>query len=343
MISKKIQLKKIEKYIIIFALLWFVFFVFLLQSITGIFIFIIINYLLILYFVINRRKKTIYIFFPILIIIIPTVIIVYAVYSVVNFNKILDPPFTELEVQTINNNLYTHDTTSLTIENGHYIGLYNCKKEVKKEWNIISSIPYDSLETQGHLITKGYRKDSVGISKLSKQDVINIENGISNFKFANKFRLSNRIYIIIWEIDVYIKGGDPSGHSVTQRIEFLKTSWRIIKNNIIFGVGTGDVKASFEEQYEKDETKLKKDFRKRTHNQFVAFAVALGLVGFVFIIFALFFPFFKEKKYKEFIPSVFFLITIFSMLNEDTFETQISITFFVLFYSLFILNKIKFD
>ena len=348
MISKKYKLKKIEKYIIIIALLWFVFFIFFLQSITGIFIFVSINYLLIFYFTVHHRKKVFYIFSSTLLIIIPTIITIYSVYSVINFHKILDPHFSELEVQTINNNLYTHDTTSLIIENGHYVGLFNCKKEVKKQWNKISTIPYDSLGKKGHIInatirryltSKGYKKDSVGISKLTKKDIINIENGIPNYKFADKFRLNNKIYIIIWEIDVYFKGGNPSGHSVTQRIEYLKTSWHIIKKNIIFGVGTGDVAHSFREQYEKDNSKLKKNFRKRSHNQFVAFAVALGLLGFVLITFAIFFPFFKEKKYKEFIPTVFILITFFSMFNEDILETQISITFFALFYSLFILNS----
>ena len=323
-------------------IIWFFLFLFIIQSITGIFIFFIISYILFFYFTLKNKK----IIFNLISIIIPISIFFYILLSINNFYNVKIDNFDELEKKTANNILYSHDTTRLEIENGNYVWIYLCEKELSQNWNKVSEIKYDSLDNMGHelkytliryLTSKGYNKDSIGIYKLTNDDILNIENGIANYKFYNKYNFNNRVYKIIWQIDIYMKGGNPSGHSVTQRIEFLKTAMHIIKKNPIFGVGTGDIKKMLANQYEKDDSILNLKFRKFTHNQYVTFATTLGIVGFLWIGFAIFFPFFKNKKYKHLLPTVFFLISIISMLNEDTWETQISVTFFALLYSLFIL------
>jgi len=50
--------------------------------------------------------------------------------------------------------------------------------------------------------------------------------------------------------------------------------------------------------------------------------------------------YFKNKKYKELIPTVFFIILLLSMLDEDTLETSVGVSFVAVFYSLLILQKI---
>jgi len=325
-------------------IVWLSVFLFVIQSITGIIIFIIVAYILLFYLAIENKKRNIIA----IIIIIPISILVYFIISVSNFYNTEPYVFEDFEKATANNNLYWHDTTNLELENGNYVWIYVSQKEMKESWNKISKLKYDSLDKGGHnlkftliryLTSKGYRKDSVGISKLTKQDILNIENGIANYRFYNKYNFNNRIYKIIWQFDVYLKGGNPSGHSVTQRFEFLKTAFHVIQENPFFGVGTGDIKNSIKSQYDKDNSILEKEFRKNAHNQYVSFAVSFGIIGSIWIVFAIFYPFFKNKKYKQMLPSVFFLISIISMLDEDTWETQISVTFFALLFSLFILRN----
>jgi uncharacterized membrane protein len=77
------------------------------------------------------------------------------------------------------------------------------------------------------------------------------------------------------------------------------------------------------------------------HNQFVSFFMAFGLLGFILIVFAFIYPVFYEKMYKNYLFCVFSIIAILSMLNEDTIETHIGISFVVLFYSLFIFGMEK--
>jgi len=333
------------KYIISkFLIVWLFVFLFVIQSITGIIIFIIVAYILLLYLAKKQKNRTIIA----LTILIPISILLYFIISINNFYDTETYNFEKFDKTTVNNNLYWHDTTNLQIENGNYVWIYVSQKEMKKNWNKISKFKYDDLDNGGHklkftliryLTSKHYRKDSVGISQLTKQDILNIENGIANYKFFNKYNLNNRIYKILWQFDVYFKGGNPSGHSVTQRFEFLKTAFHVIQDNPFFGVGTGDIKTSIKSQYQKDNSVLQSEFRKNAHNQYVSFAVTFGIIGAIWISFAIFYPFFKNKKYKLMLPSVLFLILVISMLDEDTWETQISITFFALLYSLFVLRK----
>ncbi len=338
--------EKLTKYKIIASVLiaWFILSLFIIQSITGIIIFFTVSYVFIFYLSI-KNKKNIFISLSILL---PVSIIIYLFFSITNFYDTETYNFASLEKQTINGNEYLHDTINQTIENGHFVGLYFCRKELKNNWNSVSKIKYDSFDNIGHeikytliryLTSKGYRKDSIGVYQLNSQDISNIENGIANCRFYNKYNFNNRIYKIIWQFDIYQKGGNPSGHSVTQRFEFLKTAFNLIKDNAIFGVGTGDINKKLIAQYEKDKSVLLPKFRIGTHNQYVTIAISLGIIGLLWIVFAITYPFFKNKKYKQMLPSALFLISLISMLNEDTWETQISVTFFALFYALLIIGK----
>jgi hypothetical protein len=277
-------------------------------------------------------------------------VIFYISHQINNFYDLKDVNYKNLTTHTQNGNKYIHDTTDIYIENGYKVGYYLCEKELKKEWNKRSEIKYDSINIYGYktkyavfryLTSLGLPKDSVGVNKLSDNDIKNINNGIANYKFQNKFSISNRIYKIIWQFHVYNKTGNPNDQSVTQRIEFIKTAYGIIKNNWIIGVGTGDVDNSFKKQYQKNNSKLELKNRLHTHNQVISFIVALGFLGGLWCLYTLFYPFILNKKYKEFLPSVFFIIVFFSMLDEDILETAISVSFFVMFYNLLILQKIK--
>ena len=126
------------------------------------------------------------------------------------------------------------------------------------------------------------------------------------------------------------------------RLEFLKASKAVLKENWLFGVGTGDVNDVTLKKYEEIKTPLEKKYRLRAHNQYLTFAISFGVFGMSWFLFSMFYPlrFMKNEYYSLF---VLFLITAsFSMLNEDTLETQAGVTFFAFFNSFFLfmgLNK----
>jgi len=111
---------------------------------------------------------------------------------------------------------------------------------------------------------------------------------------------------------------------------------QIIKNNLLIGVGTGDIAKSFDEQYEKSNSLLKKENRLRSHNQYLSIAVTFGVIGLLWFLFTLFYPAYKMKMYSDILYLSFFFIAVFSFFTEDTLETQAGVTFYAFLNSLFL-------
>ncbi len=351
------RINKKEKIIYPVLIIWLVFFLFVLQSFTGLIVFFITGFIALIYFIKKFRNKKIRIYLISLLVALPIILSVLVAESIVKFYSVEKINPKTIDKYTKLGNKYKNDFNNKIIENGHYVYLYISEKELRNEWNKVSKIAYDSVDEKGqnikntiirYLTSKGYRKDAEGVKKLTKKDIEHIEEGYANYIYKNKISFSARIYKIIWQIDVQFKKGNPSGHSVTQRFEYLKASFAIIKDNFLFGIGTGDLKTVFAQQYNKMNSPLSQRWRLRAHNQFVTFFVTFGLIGFLIIIFAMFYPIVHEYKFINYFFIVFFIIALFSMLDEDTLETQAGVTFFAYFYSLFLfgvkkqyLNKLK--
>jgi len=263
--------------------------------------------------------------------------------EVVKYYDVEEPIPDSLELYTSNNNSYRHDLSRKEIENGKYVWIYVCEDEIREEWNKRSEFNYGGYDLKGQeikytlvrfLTSKGLRKDSAAIWTLSENDVRNIEKGMANYIYSDKISAKALIYRIIWEFDRYSKGLNPSGHSLTQRIEYWKTGLELVGNNFWLGVGTGDLQIAFDKQYKDDNSILDPDWRLRAHNQFLSFFIAFGVFGFFYCVFALFAPVILEKKHHDAIFMIIFYIGILSFLNEDTLETHIGATFFAFFYVL---------
>ena len=346
--SKKINKSRLETIAYSFTILWFVFFLFLLKSLSGIVIFIFLLFLLAGYYSSHIKELVLRLFVQVLLVTVILFIASFLTHAISKFYAVEKIDFDNLEQYTASGNPYQHNTEWKQIENGHYVWLYVCPQELKREWNRRSDFVYEEKDKKGqqikttlkrYLTSKGLRKDSVGISGLTDEDIKNIENGMANHIYAQRYALYPKVYQIIWEVDVYRKGANPAGNSITQRWEFFKTASSIIQHNFWFGTGTGDVQDVFDEQYEKNESLLPPGKRLRTHNQYVTFFVSFGVVGFLMIMFCLLYPVIKREGLRNYFFVVFFLIAMLSMLNEDTLENQIGVTFFSYFYALFLFGN----
>ena len=162
---------------------------------------------------------------------------------------------------------------------------------------------------------------------------------MANYIFENKYAIYPIIYKVIWEVDVYRKGHNPAGNSITQRLEYLKAAKEIVKQNFYWGVGTGDVKDAFLNEYDRVNSKLPIKRRLRAHNQYVTFLLTFGIFGFLMLFYCMFYPVYKKRVFSHYLFVVFITIALLSFINEDTLETQIGITFFSYFYSLFLFGS----
>ena len=253
-----------------------------------------------------------------------------------------------VKTHTESGNKYYHDENSGLLENGNLIYVDICEKELYAEWTKLSDI---SLDGEGgtsqsvlhtlirYLTSKGLTKDAVGMAELSGEDIRLIENGNTNYKYAKHQNLNKRIYNIIWQIDVYNKGGNPSGHSITQRFEYLKAGLILSYRNFLFGTGTGDIDDAYKSLYIDRRSQLDSQYRHRAHNQFLTFFVSFGVFGAIFCFIAIFIPVVMDFKSNNFYFAVFLLIAILSMLTDDTLETTTGVAFFAFFYSLFLWGR----
>ena len=326
-------------------LFWLIVFLFILQSLTGIIIFVITSAIILIWWSLSRKNKILKYIGWGTTVFIPVFIISFLSYSFNEYYSVEVIDYKHLELTTFLGNKYEHNTKSQQIENGNYVWLYVCDSELKDEWSKRSNIDFNAKDKKGHLIrltiirfltSKGVRKDAAGISALSNDEVKYIENGYANHIYMNRFGIYPRVYQIIWEIDNYMKGKNPSGYSVAQRFEYIKSALHIFKNNTLIGVGTGDLKQAYEDYYNNSNSVLTQKWRLRAHNQYLTFLVSFGIIGFLWIVIAFTYSIYFEKGFKSYFFIMFLIIALLSMLNEDTLETQTGVTFVAFFFSLFL-------
>lgn len=340
----------LHKLFIPILIIWLVLFLIMMESATGLICTIVVAVLLLFGFIL--KTKNIILKFSIMMLLFLGCFFTVKVFSSLTdkLNSVTAIDKKQLPLLTKNENPYTHDTINQDIENGNYVWLFICERELAEEWNKKSLMHYYGKDLSGNeikytlirfLSSKGLPKDAEGVNALSEKEIKGIEKGIANVNFIGVFNPTARLQKIIWEINLYIKGGNPSGHSVVQRFEFWKAAIGIIKENFLFGVGTGDTKNAFEYQYEKMNSPLTKESRHRSHNQFLAIGTAFGIVGISWFLISLFYPLLLEKNFQDYFYSTFFIIAFLSMLTEDTLETQAGATFFAFFNSFFLFCREK--
>lgn len=242
--------------------------------------------------------------------------------------------------------LYIHFDSTGHKENGNYVFINIQLQELQSEWN--KQFPQDSFcyspphnmqryeVLVRYLSSKALNKDSAGLAALGVSDKENIRRGVSNFEYPGWSFLRKRTYELVTEYDEFVNNRYVNGHSLTMRLYFWKASTHIIKNNILFGVGTGDVQAELNKTYVETKSPLNEEWYKRPHNQFLTIMVALGSVGVLVFVWSLFYPLIALRKNLHVLYLPFFIIAVISFLVEDTLETQAGLTFFAFFNSLFL-------
>ena len=337
----------VEKTLLLLAMIWLSIFLVILKSATGWVVFLFVLAVVVCMGIFKIKKLIWRAAFLVLLVSIFLVPAVYIVRVVHQFYNIETLPASISNEKTSRGNFYTNDFTNKQLENGHYTFLFMNEEELREVWNKRSKINYDSTSASGfdryvlmrYLTSKGYRKDAEGLEKLTDEDIRNVENGMTNYLFQNSISFYSRIYQIVWETDVYRKGGNPSGHSVTQRLEYYKMAWSIIKENPWFGCGTGGYYLAYQAKYDQNKFFQAHDFRQRSHNMFLSYWIDYGLIGLIYILIALVYPVFMERKTRSFLLMIFLLIVFLSFMNEDTLNNHDAITFFSFFYPLYLYSK----
>ncbi|MBC8005085.1 MAG: O-antigen ligase family protein [Verrucomicrobia bacterium] len=342
-ISKKLRILMIADIVYLIA------FLFILKALTGIVTFAILLFIHLIFIIRKIRNRRWRLLAGIML---PMLILAgfgYIGWSIHRFYDTGQVNLSQLPEKTQNGHPYKHDISNKLLENGHYVGLYICEEEMKKSWDQRSSIVYNGNDANGfpvyatlirYLTSKGLTKDSVGVSKLTDEDIGYIEKGIANHIYTKRFlSLYPRIYQTIWELDVYFKTGNPNMKSLAKRIEFEKAAFTIIREHPHFGVGTGNWKQAFADAYEKNKSQLDPEEYASAHNQYLNYLVKFGIVGFLWIMFAWTYPLFLTNKHRFYPALMLVLIVGISNFSDSNLEAHMGISFFIFFYSFFLFSE----
>ena len=120
------------------------------------------------------------------------------------------------------------------------------------------------------------------------------------------------------------------------RVLIWQKTIELIKNNFLFGVGTGDVKSTLIDKYKSDGITWAAHFQLNAHNQFLQTWLAIGLFGFLSLLSWIFLPLLKGIFHNNHTLILFGLIILLNFLFESMLETQAGVIFIALFSSLFV-------
>ena len=126
--------------------------------------------------------------------------------------------------------------------------------------------------------------------------------------------------------------------SSSVRVLIWQAATEIIKDNFIFGVGTGDVKDVLLEKYKEQGMTGAYKEKLNAHNQFLQTFIALGLPGITLLLSSFIFPIVLAFKKKNFIYISFLVIVFINFLTESMLETIAGVLFYAFFNSLLMVN-----
>ena len=157
----------------------------------------------------------------------------------------------------------------------------------------------------------------------------------------NPFSIKGKIYRLVREVDRYNRGIGVGGSSLAQRFVYWKVAKDIFRENWLTGIGTGDIKNAYKQKYIENPSLLQPQYQLRAHNQYITMFVTYGFLGGLFFILALIYPLVASRAWKEPLVLAFVIILLLSMLNEDTLETHIGVSFAAFFYSLLVFGWVR--
>lgn len=221
------------------------------------------------------------------------------------------------------------------IENGNYINNYVCREELRAEWSHRSTLPYDSILSNGYTVEPtlvrylnalGLTKDSVGVSALSPTQIADIERGVANPVYLSKNPLRKMVYVMLLEREFYVHTHAVRGFTLLQRFELWGATCEVISRHPWIGVGTGDVDDELHACLAQRHSALA-DTTMSPHNQYLSFLATFGIIGIALLLILIIRICTRVRKPLPALMLAWLLTILISCITEDTFDTLAGILF----------------
>jgi len=149
--------------------------------------------------------------------------------------------------------------------------------------------------------------------------------------YAQRIPKAEVIENAINENDKDNKAVTTSTDGTGSRIFVWKASVEVIKENLIFGVGTGDSRDKLMHKYLEKNMKTEYEFGLNSHNQFLNTAVSVGVLGLLALVLCFWIPFYRALKQRNLLVIGFVIVVAMNLLFESMFERQSGVIFYVFF------------
>lgn len=158
---------------------------------------------------------------------------------------------------------------------------------------------------------------------------------LAGFYIARNYRFNN--YIQLFDRMIHSSGSVQDKDLLeksTLRLVFWKASLEIIRDNLWFGVGTGDVKSEIQAKYKEmgvyDELHENDD----PHNQFLRTFIATGLPGFLALAGVFVFGLWRAIQTKDYFLLGFLILIMIHLFFKSMLFREDGVIFFGFFYGL---------
>lgn len=128
--------------------------------------------------------------------------------------------------------------------------------------------------------------------------------------------------------------------SISSRFGKIEASYQVVKKNLWFGTGTGDMLDELVKQYKEMKFTMGYKYRYNPHNQFLDNVVRNGLIGGGISLVVLYlFPICLSVQRRDLLLGSLILVVAGVSMTESMLDTHKGITFYVFFVTLLISNE----
>ncbi len=207
---------------------------------------------------------------------------------------------------------------------------------------IVASILSLILIASVQIIRKSGKRETIKIGLMLLVGVLLIVLFLKKVPNAISQDLSNYYNILkgneiedIYDYNQYGMNSTLDTWEKTNRIHIWKSSIEIIEDNILVGVGTGDINEELNNKFRSNNQEYLATKDTNSHNQILDYLIKYGIIGFLIIGFGFVKYFQKAWSGNNQLFLMFLLLSCLCMLTENILNRQYGIVFFFFLNCLF--------
>lgn len=152
--------------------------------------------------------------------------------------------------------------------------------------------------------------------------------------------LHNKVNYMVRDVNQFVTGKSVNNYSDGNRLLSMKIGVQVGLENVLTGVGSGDVQHEMSNVYKNEYPDIDKRNWLIPHNQFVYIFTALGIVGLLIFVACLMYPLFNQYVLGDVFCLAVLVSSYTSFLSESTLEIQQGIVLVSLMFCLAYLRRV---